>query len=90
MDKELPTLPHTITLAKPFQYGSELITTATIEKEPLGGDLVNMLNEKGDGNRTLRITADMLGWPDAKVKMLGAKDFIDIQAVTSAFLPGGQ
>ena len=86
-------LPHTLKLSKPFRYGlsetAEVVDHVVIEKELTGGDLVSITNEKRDGERLLRMVSALTGWPDPKVKMMSARDFLAVSEVGQSFLPSG-
>jgi len=83
------TLPHTVTLARPFTYGTETVSTVVIEDELDAGQMADIMNEKKQGDQTLRMVAAATGWPDPKVKMLKARDLMAITAVVNHFLPAG-
>ena len=82
-------LPHTVTFTTPLVWGKETITEVVIEKEPSAGDLVEIMNEKKQGDQFLRMVATATGWEDPKVKALSARDVLAISKVVQAFLPDG-
>lgn len=83
-------LPYTHKLARPFVYGSETHTEIVIEEELTGGGLFEVLNEKNQGDQTLRLLSELTGWPDPKVKALPAREVVALAEVANRFLPSGQ
>lgn len=81
--------PHTVTLFKPFDYGKERVEKVVLEHEPTAGDLVDIMNEKKNGDQALRMVSACTGWPDPKVKMLKARDFQAVLKIIQPFLGDG-
>jgi len=82
-------LPHTITLGRPFEYGSERVTQVVIEDELDAGQMADIVNEPKPGSQMIRMVAAVTGWPDPKVKMMKGRDLLAVCEVVNSFLPSG-
>ena len=75
-------------LKTPFMYGEETITEVPLN--PLNtGHMIDIMNEKGEGNQALRLISGVTGWPDPKVKKIPLEDFLTLAKEAKSFLPSG-
>lgn len=83
-------LPMVLKLKAPFSWGKEgEVKEVSILHEPTAGDLAGAMNEKKQGDQSIRLVAAVTGWEEPKVKAMGGRDFLAVSAVVTAFLPAG-
>lgn len=82
-------LPYTHQFRKPFKFGTETHTEVVLEHELTGGDILDAMNEKREGDRVLRLLSALTGWPDPKVKAIPAREFLALGELVGRFLPSG-
>lgn len=84
-------LPYTHTLTHPVQHGAETVSTLVFTRKPVAGDLRGMsLRELDKADNLMTLAARLCSVPPSVINQLDMEDFMELGAVLTDFLPGGQ
>ena len=79
--------PKDIDLSYPIEVGKEIISTITIKRRPVAGDLAGFKSDMPEYDKTLRLVGKVTGYPPPVINELGFDDLSAILEVIKPFLP---
>lgn len=71
---------------KPFKYENETVDTVELKEDYNAGDLIRIVNAKGEGDKVGAILVAATGWPLPKVSKIHILDAMAMNGIITSFL----
>ena len=70
---------------KPFKYGDEVISSVELKDEFDTGDMIRVMNAKGEGDKMGAMIVAATGWPLPKVAKIPLKETLQLSTKIADF-----